>query len=66
METLTETIDRMLKEREAKKLFPIHITLVDLKNERAKIDEEELKSLNNDGDIEITRILNGFAIEKRV
>ena len=44
METLTETIDRMLKEREAKKLFPFHITLVDLKNERAKIDEEELKT----------------------
>jgi len=56
----------MLKEREAKKLFPFHITLVDLKNERAKIDEEELKRLYNDGDIEITRILNGFAIEKRV
>lgn len=66
METLTETIDRMLKEREAKKLFPFHITLVDLKNERVKLDEEELKRLYNDGDIEITRILNGFAIEKRV
>jgi len=66
METLSETIDRMLKDRKEKKLFPFHITLVDLKNERTKIDEEELKRLYNDGDVDIIRILNGFAIEKRV
>lgn len=66
METLSETIDRMLNERKEKKLFPFHITLVDLKNERIKIDEEELKRLYNDGDVDIIRILNGFAIEKRV
>lgn len=65
METLSETIDRMLNERKEKKLFPFHITLVDLKNERTKIDEEELKRLYNDGDVDIIRILNGFAIEKR-
>ena len=62
METLLETISRLKSEKDKKHIKPLLVTLSELKNERARLVDDELKFLSENGEIQITRLINEIGI----
>lgn len=62
METLLETITRIKADKDKKHIKPSLVTLSELKNERIKLIDDELKSLSEKGEIQITRLINEIGI----
>ena len=63
METLKETIIRMMKELDDKNIEPKIIPFVDIQNERSRLDKEEMRRLYENKEIETVRTINGHAIK---
>ena len=65
MEKLIETIERLLKEKESKRIEPCVVTWIELIKERNKMDHDEANRLYKEKSIDIVRLINGYGIRKR-
>lgn len=63
METLMETIQRMIADRQERHIEPCHIPYVDLQRERNKMLHDELNGLYHDGKVDVVKLINGYAVK---
>ena len=63
MEDLLDTIERLKKEKESKKIEPLVISFLELQNERLVLMKKELNQLYKDKKIGMTKLINGIGIK---